>query len=269
MTVSVVVVSFVALFITAPVQGFADQSRRAKLVDAADSALSRMGRDVRRALPNSIRTTGTGGRVALELLGTIDGARYRAQPPGDAADLLDITSADDAFAVIGPFTRIAKPWSSTGHYLAVYNVGVPGADAYELANVITPAGTQIDITSAPTAGEDRVVLSPAFRFAYASPTQRVYLVDGSVTYLCDPSGGTLRRFSGYAIAQDQTTRDSAAELLAAGATEALMSDRITSCAMSYSPGTAERAGLVTLEIGLGEQDEMVSLLSQVHVDNVP
>ena len=113
MTVSVVVVSFVALFITAPVQGFTDQSRRAKLVDAADSALSRMGRDVRRALPNSIRTTGTGGRVALELLGTIDGARYRAQPPGDAADLLDITAADDAFDVIGPFTQIAKPWSST------------------------------------------------------------------------------------------------------------------------------------------------------------
>ena len=85
MAVSVVVVAFVALFISSPVQGFADQSRRAKLVDAADTALRRMSRDVRRALPNSIRTTTNGNVVALELLGTMEqatrmseeGATYR------------------------------------------------------------------------------------------------------------------------------------------------------------------------------------------------
>jgi MSHA biogenesis protein MshO len=269
MTVSVVVVSFVALFITVPVQGFTDQSRRAKLVDAADSALSRMGRDVRRALPNSIRTSASGGGVALELLGTIDGARYRAEPPGAAADLLDFGAADAAFNVIGPFTQIAKPWSSADHYLVVYNVGVPGADAYELANVITPVGTQIDISSGTPAGEDRVALSPAFRFAFESPTQRIYLVDGPVTYLCDSGNGTLRRYWGYSIAADQTTRDSAAELLGAGASVTLMSEGVTGCSISYAPGTAERAGLVSFELSLGEQGETVSLLSQVHVDNVP
>ena len=52
---------------------------------------------------------------------------------------------------IGGFQNIAKPFSSNTHYLSIYNVGVPGANAYELANVITPPGTQIDIASGPAA----------------------------------------------------------------------------------------------------------------------
>ncbi len=48
-----------------------------------------------------------------------------------------------------------------------------------------------------------------------------------------------------------------------------MADRVTGCAFSYAPGTAERAGLLSLELGIGEQGETISLLAQVHVDNVP
>ena len=84
LVISTIVVAFVSLFISGPVQGFADQARRVRLVDAADAALERIGRDVRRSLPNSVRTTSSGGVVALEMLSTVDGARYRAQPPGTA-----------------------------------------------------------------------------------------------------------------------------------------------------------------------------------------
>lgn len=269
LTISVVVVAFAAMFVSAPVAGFMDQARRLRLVDAADTALRRMGRDVRRALPNSVRTRTNGGVVALEILSSIDGARYREQAPGTPAQILDLASADASFNVIGPFTQVGKPFSSSAHHLVIYNVGVPGADAYELANVITPAGTQIDIATDAFAGEDRVTLSPAFRFAYGSPTRRVYLVEGPVSYLCDPIAGTLTRYSGYAIAQNQADRDSSGELLGAGAAASLMADRIGGCAFTYAPGTAERAGMVTMEITIAEQGETVRLLAQVHVDNAP
>lgn len=268
-TISLIVVSFVSMFISQPVRGFMDESRRARLVEAADSALGRMKRDVRRALPNSIRTTSSGGVAALELLGTVDGARYRAQPPGGPDRILDFAAPDASFDVIGPFTQIAKPFTSTSHYLAIYNVGVPGADAYELANVVTPPGTRIDISADAAPGEDRVTLSPAFKFAYRSPTERVYLLDGPVTYLCDPAAGTLRRYSGYAIAQSQSDRDTDAELLAAGATSSVMADRVSACAFAYTAGTAERAGLVSMRVSIADGGESVSLLAQVHVDNVP
>lgn len=269
LAISAVVVSFVSMFISGPVTGFADQSRRARLVDSADTALRRIGRDVRRALPNSVRVTTSGGVSALEVLSTVDGGRYRAQLPGTPAQVLDFAVADGSFNLIAPLTQLAKPWSSTSHYLAVYNVGVPGADAYELGNVITPAGTTIAIAADGSTGEDRVTLTPAFRFAYASPTQRMFLVDGPVTYLCDPLGGTLLRYSGYTISSSQASRDSHAELLGAGATSSLMANQLSACGFTYAAGTAERAGLVTLQLTVRSQGETVSLLSQVHVDNVP
>jgi MSHA biogenesis protein MshO len=269
LVISAIVVSFVSLFISGSVKGFTDQTRRVRLVDSADSALQRIGRDVRRALPNSVRTTTTAGVTALEMLSTVDGARYRAQPPGTAAQILDFAAADGSFNALGPFTQVIKPFSSTSHYLAIYNVGVPGADAYELANVITPAGTQIDIAVDGATGEDRVTLSPAFKFAYGSPSQRVFLLDGPVTYLCDTITGTLMRYQGYAIASSQASVDSHGELLAAGASASLMANQIVGCTFTYTPGTAERGGLLVLSISVSAQGESVSLLSQVHVDNVP
>ena len=271
LVISAIVVSFVSLFISGSVKGFTDQTRRARLVDSADSALQRIGRDVRRALPNSVRTTTAGGVTALEMLSTVDGARYRAQPPGTDLQILDFAARDDSFNVLGPFTQMTKPFSSTSHYLAIYNVGVPGADAYEQpSNVITPAGTQIDISvDGAAAGEDRVTMSPTFKFAYASPTQRVFLLDGPVTYLCDGVAGTLLRYQGYSIAPSQASVDSHGELLAAGATASLMANQIVGCTFTYTPGTAERGGLLALSITVSAQGESVSLLSQVHVDNVP
>jgi MSHA biogenesis protein MshO len=265
--ISTIVVAFVSLFISGPVRGFADQSRRVRLVDATDAALDRMARDIRRALPNSVRTTTSGTVTALEVLSTVDGARYRAQPPGVTG--LDFAAADGSFNVLGPFTQVTKPFTSSTHHLAIYNVGVPGADAYALTNVITPAGTTIAIAADGTTGEDRVTLTPPFKFGYPSPTQRVFLVDTPITYLCDTGAGTLLRYQGYTVAADQLARDSHAELLGANATSTLMANQLVGCAFVYTAGTAERAGLVSLQLTVRSQGETVSLLSQVHVDNAP
>lgn len=269
MTVSVVVVAFAAMFISGPVLGFSDQARRGRLVDSADSASQRISRDIRRALPNSVRVGNFGSTSALELLSTVDGARYRSDAPGTADQILDFASADGAFNAIGPFSQVAMPFSSTTHFLSIYNVGVTGANAYELANVMTPAGTQIDISADAFPGENRVNLTPAFKFAYGSPTQRVFLVDGPISYICDSLAGTLTRYSGYTIAPNHAARDSAAELIAAGASASLVAGRVTGCGFSYAPGASERSGMVTIELAVGEQGETISLLTQVHVDNVP
>ncbi len=269
-TISVIVVAFAAMFFSGPVRGFTDTVRRAELVDSAESALRRMGRDIRRALPNSIRVTTIGTVTALEILNSVEGVRYRAgPPPGSVNAWLNFAAADTAFNSIGQFDQITKPFSSTTHYLSIYNVGVTGADAYALANVITPAGTQIDITNATEVGEDNVVLTPAFQFAYTSPMQRVYLIDSPVSFLCDTSTGNLTRYSGYTIAANHTDRDTAAELLAAGAADSIMSSNLSACTFTYTPGTAQRAALITLSLTLAQDGEQISLLQQVHVDNVP
>ncbi len=269
-TISGIVIGFAALFFSGPVRGFTDQVRRAALVDAAESALRRMGRDIRRALPNSIRVTTIGTVTALEILNSVEGIRYRGgPPPGNNNAWLTFATADAAFNSIGQFDQITKPFSSTSHYLSIYNVGIAGADAYELANVITPAGTQIDIDDAAEAGEDNIVLTPGFQFTYPSPRQRVYLIDTPVSFLCDTATGELTRYSGYTIATNHSDRDTAAELLAAGASDSIMADKLTACTFTYTPGTAQRAALITLSLTLAQDGEQISLLQQVHVDNVP
>jgi MSHA biogenesis protein MshO len=263
-----VVVAFMALFFVMPMNAYTAQTRRATLVDASDSALRFMARDLRSALPNSVRVTTSGTVTALELLATADGARYQdGGPVSNAALVLDFTAPDGAFATTVPFTQLNLPWSSSAYYLSIYNVGVPGASAYQMANVITPAGTTITISAGAAANQNLVTLNPAFQFAFGSPEKRVYLVSGPVSYLCDTAAGTLTRYSGYTIASAQPA--SAATLTAAGATAALVAANVGGCSFVYSSGTAQRNALATLSLAITQSGESVQLLNEVQVVNAP
>ncbi|MBS0375731.1 MAG: pilus assembly protein MshO [Proteobacteria bacterium] len=267
-SVGAIVVAFMALFIVGPMNAYGAQTRRADLVDEADAALRYMARDLRAALPNSVRIATSGSVTALELLATVDGARYDDRDPVGTPSLgLDFTQADGAFATTVPFTQLALPWSSSSSYLVIYNVGVPGASAYEMANVITPAGTTIQVSAGAAANQQLVTLAPAFKFSWSSPGRRLYLVSGPVTYLCDSVAGTLRRYSGYAISNTQPT--AAATLAAAGASAGTVAADVSSCAFSYAQGTATRNALATLNLQLARSGETVGLLHQVQLVNTP
>lgn len=263
-----VVVAFMALFIVTPMNAYTAQARRAGLVDASDSALRFMARDIRSALPNSVRIAASGSVSALELLATVDGARYQDNGPlANPALALDFTTADGAFSTTVPFTQLSLPFSSNAYYLSIYNVGVPGANAYQMANVITPAGTTITVSAGATSNQNLVTLSPPFQFAYGSPEKRLYLVGGPVSYLCDTSAGTLTRYSSYAISSVQPS--GAAALSSAGATSSLVASNVASCSFTYSAGTAQRNALATLSLQLSDSGESVQLLNEVQVVNAP
>jgi MSHA biogenesis protein MshO len=263
-----IVVAFMNLFIVTPMDAYLAQTRRAALVDAADSALRFVARDVRSALPNSVRLAASGSVSALELLATTDGARYADDGPlGNPALVLDFTAPDGAFATTVPFTQLALPWSSSGYYLSIYNVGVPGANAYQMANVITPAGTTITVAAGASPNQDLVTMNPPFQFTYGSPGRRIYLVSGPVSYLCDQNATTLTRYSGYSISATQLT--SAAGLIAAGASAALVAANVANCQFTYSPGTAQRNALATLTLALTQSGESVQLLHEVQLVNAP
>ncbi len=284
--ISGIIAATVAIFILRPIQGYEDQSRRADLVDRAESALRLMQRDIRRALPNSIRIA-AGGQI-IEMLNTIDGARYRDGPgqiagPGhDHANTqyqLTFTGADaDGFNIVGTFQNISVPFNSVGTNtrLAIYNQGVPSADAYvdavvgAGARVITnPTTTTFSINTDAGGDEHQITANIGnFHFKWQSPTQRVFIVDTPVTFICDTGAGTVSRYSGYSITAAQPTNPAAAPL--SGATSAgRVTDSVTQCAFSYQAGSSQRSGLVTLDITVQDTGtgERVRLLHQVHVDN--
>ena len=267
-TVGSIVAGFMSMFIALPMDAYSAQTRRATLVDSADGALRFMARDLSSALPNSVRTGTSGAVSAIELLASIDGARYRDSGPlANPALDLDFTSADTAFSTTVPFTQLTLPWTSSTSYLSIANAGVPGADAYTGANVITPAGATITVSAGATANANLVTMNPGFQFSWGSPNKRIYLLSGPVSYLCDSTARTLTRYSGYTIAATQPL--SAASLAAAGATAARVASDVASCAFTYAIGSAQRNAVVTLSLQLSNSGETIQLLQQVLLANVP
>src|SRR3989338_3916971 len=257
-TITGIIGGMVAVFLKAPVQQYMDVARRAELTDIADTALRRVGRDLRLALPNSVRVSPDG--LYLEFLPTSGGGRYRA---GAGGDELDFSAADTSFEVLGPAVA-----ANAGDYLVIYNLGIPsasgctslGADAYEGCNrrTITIGGSTITFT--PT----------TLPFPFDSPSHRFHVIATPVSYVCAPAsggvGGTLTRWQGYDIQSAQPI------ILPATGTpsSALLATNVSSCSFTYSNNVVtERSGLVTMHLGITKDDETATIYNAAHVSNQP
>lgn len=245
-----IVGSMVAVFLRVPLESYVAQDRRARLADAADTALRRMARDIRLALPNSVRVTTVGTTVYLEFLGTRSGGRYRAQGGGD---ILDFTVPDNGFDVLGPGIDM-----KAGDLIAVYNLGIAGADAWAGDTLAAYAGAPGNVPH---------IVIASRQFPLASPGNRFQVVDGPVTYACapnpvNPALGTLTRYWGYAIAAARPTPP-------APASSALLATNVSACSFTYQPGATERGGLVSMTLNLSQAGETVRLYATTQVSNQP
>ena len=246
-----VIASAVAVFIRRPVEGYVDAVRRAELTDIADTALRRVTRDLRSALPNSIRVTSVAGVTYIEYLQTSGGARYRAElDSGGAGDTLDFTTpaGDSTFDVIGPMPAFAG-----GESIVVYNLAASGATA----NAYGGDNRAAWLSNTPT----QITLTAPKLFPFASPAKRFHVVQYPVTYECNPGAGVLRRYWGYAIAAAQPTPPG-------GGSNALLATNVTGCTFTYVE-VNQRTGVVALFLQVGRDGETVSLFQEAHVNNVP
>ena len=263
----------VAVFIRTPVQQYMDVARRADMTDTADTALRRIGRDVRLALPNSVRVSGACGGAGttcfIEFLPTKGGGRYRAGietsgPPSAgcgslALDVLDFSAADTCFEVLGAM----PPGLVAGDRVVVYNQGTgTGADAYTANTTNDNTGAYLSNTAA------TITISPGKLFPLASPSSRFQVISTPVSYVCD-GAGALWRYWGYAIQPAQPATIAILNGLA-GVLSARIANNVGMCNFSYQANVvAERSGLVTMNLALTNSGETVTLYSATHVSNVP
>jgi MSHA biogenesis protein MshO len=288
-------VAVVAVFIRAPILGYRDTVDRAEITDQADLTLRRIARDLRLALPNSVRVTTdpTSKTTAIEFLPTKAGARYLSNED-DGVDLSKILNFEDpgdlSFTAIAPLSSFAKV--AAGDYVVVYNLG-PGLDpanAYVVRNTACAKGdpaassragniAQIDTIAKSTASgltdayDITLKLNP---FAcqsppLSSPAYRLQVVHGPVMYYCtarSDGGWDLWRAWDYKISSTQPTS------APSDAATAMVASRLTRCDTLFSYGTAasQRTGLVVIDMSLrGRNDATpaIRLVHQVHVDNTP
>ena len=269
-----VVGAMVSSVLSRPLEGFVAQSRRAELVDVGASALNRMQRDIRQAVPGSLRVSADG--QALELLLIHSGGRYLPNrpidnslnfsatpdaqcngpqvagvPACDVLQILDPHSLDPVYYPQGPRWLVIassafSPWVESN----------PGG--------ITPTNTIFtrlpESNSASYPGISLIRVTPpgaggVFAFAAPSAQRRIYFADRVVGYRC--SGGQLLR---YEHDQLQATLPTALP-----ATGRLQADRIESCDFRY----ASASGLATLRLTVGAAGESIRLAQQVQVNNAP
>lgn len=254
MAVIGILAGIVAVFIRNPMEAYMAGTRRAEMADIADTALAHLTREVRGALPNSLRVTLSGGVYYLEFLPIQDGGRYRAESTGaGAGDTLDFTSGtDNRFDVLGP-----QVTASAGQYLVIYNLGTDAAtDAWQGGNRRTVTSTGAVSSLAFTA--------TGVPFPLESPSKRFYLTGGPVSYVCDPAAGTIRRYWGYALAASQPVSF-------ASGVNALVASRVKDCRFTYETGASASMGQLTtwilLENSEGGSAEQASLYRELAVNN--
>jgi MSHA biogenesis protein MshO len=285
-----IVAGMVALFIRLPVKGYIDSEARAELTSTAATAFQRMSRDLRLALPNSIRTTSAGGNQYIEFLLTKTAGRYLAvqDSPTSGAVLSFTNSSLASFDVLNPMPA-GEQAIVPGDFIVIYNTGSSSThtDAYACNGsppcnrarvngvaVNTVNGVAVNtITLANNVNLFAGLLAPAS----TSPGRGFQVVTSAVTYLCNPSAGTLRRYwydVNWSNGTDSTQpTDTSVEPLS-GASSAVLATGVTACSFSYDAAAGSPAnpqiGLVDLSLKMrAAGTEQITLLQQVYVDHTP
>ena len=245
-----------SIFIRAPIDSYFASARRAALTDEADTAVRRMARDIRKALPNSIRTSwpnSTSNGQCFEFIPTRTGGRYRAELSSlGGGDTLDFVAADGSFNMLGYNSMLpANQQTRVNDVVAVYNLGIYGDDAYAADNTSQVLGVVDGIET------NLSIVSKMFPRALGG--KRFHVIPGDenvVAYVCS-SDGTLRRTV-------RTFTNAACPT-----TGPILASHVGSCSFVYSGFDLERNEPMQLSLRLTDSGETVNLYQQIYVNNTP
>lgn len=253
----------IMIFFRPTIDAYFDAQRRAELTDLADTALQRISRDVRSAVPNSIRTVGS---ACFEFLPTSTGGRYRmgADIVSAVADQpLEITQPVSAFDVLSPLS--VQP--AVGDWVVIGNQNT--GDVYA-----GDTRAQITASAGGNAVREASLEIVAHQFPPGYDGGRFVVVPNNggapaVVYVCSGVGvdaagngtGSLRR----------VRRAFNGTLAACPAGGDVLATRVSACNFIYDPnlGATQQSGFVWLQLELQEASERVSMAYGAHVSNVP
>lgn len=272
MIIAIVILGILAAgstaFIVRGVEGYTDSARREQMASAARIAVERMQREMRAALPNSVRVSGD----CIEFLPLVTAASYKEEggtyasgetiqplpvanytPPADRFDALDLA-----------------PLPRGNFYAAVYPLGAGGG---VLANGDPYAGADPGVLfpiqrvrARRTPNVFSVILKNSVQFARQSPEQRVAVVGDPVSFCVTP-GGKLWRYTGYGIQASQPSPPPNGSLLAENVQ--LTDGAAAVTPFSYQPGTQNRNGIIVLDLRFMQDQEWLRVQQDVQIRNTP
>ncbi len=209
-----------------------------------------ISRQVREALPQSVRAGSSGDVSCLEFMPIINASNYIDLPASGAVTSFnavgfDLNFSSGMLAAIMPINTIST-YASSG----------------TLANVdsITSSGSQSLIT-----------LSSATTFDRRSPQNRFYLLSTPISFCLDNSTGSVTQYESYGVNASQSFPPSSA-------TESLIGEDFSTNGnvFNYQQGTLSRSGILQMNFrvqnrnrNLSGDAESFEIYHEVHIRNVP
>ncbi|TQV88544.1 prepilin-type N-terminal cleavage/methylation domain-containing protein [Aliikangiella coralliicola] len=247
--IGILAVSFTNITSTA-VFSYIDAKDRNRLSQSGKWLMERVSREVREALPQSIRSGNSINVHCVEFMNIVNASSYLNLPATGAVSSFDAVGFDLSF--------------SAGLLVAVMPI--------DPTTTYTVAGTLGNVASiVPSGSQSTINLSAPTTFDRRSPQDRFYLLDTPVSYCLNDNNGEVNRYTGYAITAAQVFPP-------AGGTTELMGEDFSAngTVFNYQPGTLSRAGILQINFrlqnrdrNLAGNDESFEIFHEVHVRNVP
>jgi MSHA biogenesis protein MshO len=219
-------------------------SDRQALGSAARFVIERMSRELRSALPGSVRVSG----VCVEYMPVKVAGAYFSAP---------IESASTSMTVV----RVSTDLETETGRIAIYPVG---DDVYDSSSAILSPDASIGAPSADNVSTISWVGNHTFPFH--SPTRRFYMIDSPVSYCVD--GEYLFRYTNYGIAAVQPV---VVDLPTALPDRALLVNQVTGAVTPFSVAEAglTRNAIVMLTLTFSAAGESIEVTHEAHLRNVP
>ena len=175
-----VIATSITSFLRFGTKSYTDAADRDALISNARFIVERLNREVRQALPNSIRTKGANNQC-LEFVPIDQSAIYLDIPvaPETAINSIDVVMLENSL-------------QSTTQHVSVY--ALSSDDIYNTVSGIIEAFSSVD-NSGNKQTPSKINFSNNILFDAESPTNRLYFIDSPVSY-CVQSNA-IYRYQGY------------------------------------------------------------------------
>lgn len=244
---------------------YAEASDRERLLSQSRFAVERLTRELRNALPNSVRIHTSSTQKCVEFTPVLVATRYAslpllsAQPTmplfGLTEQLAELVTNESNYAAEGLRVYVYATDSTQIYQASESNPGVffalDSSDPYSIT-ALTPSGSGFDVS---------LSFANSARFSRSSPSNRLYIVRQPVGY-CVQANGQLRRYSQYGFSST-TPAFSSGVLMAEGLNFNLS-------AFSVDEAVLSRNSVVHLMLTfLSSFGDELFFNQEVHVPNVP
>lgn len=253
----------IAGFITLTTQTYVNVSERDELLSNARFVVERLNREVRNAVPNSIREGSSGGTQCLEFMPITASTVYTDIP----------VAPEPSSATLGviPFineTGVPYTCSSCNDSITVYPLAADASDIYDLSlsKVFTIDNYTLAVAPDKVA---TITLDSSVTFAQDSPTNRAFIFKQPVAYCISGVADAIEinRYANYNLTSAQAFPPNISSV----GKKSLMAKGLLNLAGAFTvqEATLQRNAVVQIKLIFARDGEEMVFDNAIHITNIP